>query len=137
MLRSALTFAASVLLACSVAACGDEGNEGETPTEVAPTQEAPSPPPPSPSEPTTPFADCGDIAESGAGVYGVQASGVDCVMADRIASEWQDQCGFQGMTDCPVAGYNCAGDQQGSELFKIVCAAARAEGGKVRFTFGS
>ena len=80
-------------------------------------------------------ADCGDLATSGAGIYDVQATNIDCNLARRIAMEWGEQCVSQRSGGCTVyAGYSCKSSVQGEELSVITC----GDGDRVaKFSFGA
>lgn len=140
-LLAALLVAASLVAACG----GDDEPETVTVTE---TQTAPATEPETtrtepettttepetePAEPAS--VDCGDLAQSGAGVYNVRATGVDCETAIVIARQWQDECATRPDGSCRVTlGFSCRYRQKGYESGAIRCAGSR---GAVTFEAGA
>jgi hypothetical protein len=79
------------------------------------------------STPTIPNRiSCGDLATEGAGVYKVQALGVPCEEAIRVAGDWPDG---------PGPPWSCESDRVGYEVSEISCESE--SGGLVTFESGS
>jgi hypothetical protein len=77
---------------------------------------------------------CGDLVKEGAGTYDVQATGVDCPLARRIAREWEKQCASSPHTCTISSGYSCNTKVLGEELAHITC---RSGARSVEFSSGA
>ena len=145
-MKPARAFAAAIAAASLLAACGgddDPETDTVTETETAPTTRAETTttePETTSTEPEEPpeesrSADCGDLAESGAGTYNVRATGVDCETAIVIARQWEDECATRPDGSCRVTlGFSCKYRQAGYESGVISCTSGRRA---VRFETGA
>jgi hypothetical protein len=123
------------LAAALLVGCGGDGDttiikKASPITVTAPAPTTPAPPP------VQDGLDCGDLAESGAGTYGVRALEADCGTARQVAQEWENGCvGAQLTNPCTVsAGFECSVDESGLELYRVSC---KSGGATVRFENGS
>ena len=130
-MKPAGAIAAILAAAFLVAACGGDDDPEtvtvtETQTQTAPATEperTTTEPDTTTTEPEKPrSADCGDIAQSGAGTYNVRATGVDCETAIVIARQWEDECATRPDGSCRVTlGFSCRYRQAGYESGVINC----------------
>jgi hypothetical protein len=68
---------------------------------------------------------CGDLAQDGAGTYGVASVNVECTTARQVAQQWETECASQPSGDCTVStGFACNYEQTGEELGSITCSNA-------------
>ncbi len=80
--------------------------------------------------------ECGDVAQEGAGVYGVSVQGDDCDGALAVARSWQDDCFFRRCDEqAPIHGYTCRTRDVGYEQVAVTC--TDGSGAVVRFEAGS
>lgn len=69
-----------------------------------------------------PVTSCGNLVESGAGSYNVQATGIDCATARQVAAQWEKECAQTPSGSCEVSsGYYCSFQAAGEELGYINC----------------
>jgi len=65
---------------------------------------------------------CGDLANEGAGTYGVASVNVICDIALQVARQWELECATAPSGDCTVnAGFACDYTQVALELGNITC----------------
>jgi hypothetical protein len=66
--------------------------------------------------------ECGDLVESGAGIYGVVAGGPDCATARGVAKQWEDECASASTSKCTVSsGFVCTYKSRGYESIEVFC----------------
>ena len=121
--RRAVAVALALALIAVGGCGGGGGGQGGDGVAVGTGEESPTPTTPKAIRlPRVDTKECGDLVESGAGTYDVEAGGVDCGTGREVAQQWEDECASGTPQPCTVsAGFDCSSSSAGTELTRVVC----------------